>query len=162
MKAELFSSDFVMALFLFLIAIVIFEIFYSNLYSEINDYKIRNDLQAKVNSVADVLITSSGDPLYWDNNTVKIIGLFDSGLINLTKFEELKKIEYYTAKRMMGVRNYEIYIELKNKTGDVINNYKYGNKEDESANQVFYVKRLGLIDLNGNVTKAILYVGVWS
>jgi len=162
LKAELFSSDFIMALFLFLIAIAIFEIFYINLQAEINDYGIRDDIQSKVNGLADVLVTSTGYPKYWDNNSVKVIGLFNSGLINLTKFEELKKIEYYTAKRMMGVRNYEIYIELKNKTGDVINNYKYGNKEDESANQVFYVKRLGLIDLNGNVTKAILYVGVWS
>ena len=75
---------------------------------------------------------------------------------------ELQEIEYYTAKRMMGVGGYEIYIELKNKTGDVINGYTYGIKEGESANQVFYVKRLGLVDFNGNITKTILNLGVWS
>ena len=161
MKAEIFSSDFAMGLFLFLIGIITFELFYSNFHAEINDYSIRDDIQAKVNSIADTLLTSAGYPKYWDNNSVRVIGLFNSGLINLTKFEELQKIEYYTAKRKMGVGGYEIYIELKNRTEDVINSYTYGIKEDESAEQVFYVKRLGLIDLNGNITKAILNVGVW-
>jgi len=92
LKAELFSSDFTMALFLFLIAVVIFEIFYGNLHAEINDYKIRDDIQAKVNTIADVLVTSTGYPEYWNNDTVKVIGFFNSGLINLTKFEELQEI----------------------------------------------------------------------
>ncbi len=150
-----------MGLFIFLIGIVIFEVFYSNLYAEINDYGIRDDIQAKLNSIADFLATSTGYPEYWDNNTVKVIGLFNSGLINLTKFNELQKIEYHTVKKMMGAGSYEIYIEVQNETGDLINDYKYGTKEGENANQVFYVKRLGLIDWNGNVTKAILNVGVW-
>jgi len=162
LKAEVFSSDFVMGLAIFLIGMVMFEVFYGNLHSEINDYKIRDDIQAKVNSIADTLVTSTGYPEYWDNNTVKVIGLFSDGLINLTKFEELQKIEYYTAKRIMGVGGYEIYIEIRNKTEDVINGYTYGIKEGENANQVFYVKRLGLVDFNGNITKAILNIGVWS
>ena len=161
MKAELFSSDFVIGLFLFLIGIVIFEVFYYNLHTDINDYKVRDDLQSKVNSVADVLVTSTGSPEYWDNNTVKVIGLFNSGLINLTKFEELQKIEYYRAKRIMGIGGYDVYIEIRNETEDIIDGYSYGIKEGEDAEQVFYVKRLGLIDFNGNVTKVILNVGVW-
>jgi len=162
LKAEIFSSDFVTGLSIFLIGMIIFEVFYGNLHAEISDYKIRDDIQAKVNSIADVLVSSTGYPEYWNNDTVKVIGFFNSGLINLTKFEELQEIEYYTAKRMMGVGGYEIYIELKNKTGDVINGYTYGIKEGESANQVFYVKRLGLVDFNGNITKTILNLGVWS
>ncbi len=151
-----------MALFIFLIVMAISELFFSNLNAEINDYKTREDIQAKVNSIADVLLTSTGYPEYWNNDTVEIIGFFNSGLINLTKFDELKEIEYYTAKRIMGVGRYEIYIEIKNETGYLINDYKYGKKEDENSNQVFYVKRLGLVNFSGNTTKAILDVGVWS
>ncbi|NIO44692.1 MAG: hypothetical protein GTN36_04025 [Candidatus Aenigmarchaeota archaeon] len=161
MKAEIFSSDFVLGLSLFLIGLVIFEVFYGSLHAEINDYKIRDDIQAKVNSIADVLVTSTGFPEYWNNDSVKVIGFFSDGLINLTKFEELQKIEYYTAKRIMGVGGYEIYIDIRNKTDDIIDGYSYGIEEDESSSQVFYVKRLCLVDFNGNTTKAILNVGVW-
>lgn len=108
-------------------------------------------------------VTSTGDPEYWNSNNVKVLGFFNSGMINLTKFAQLKNIEYYTAKKIMGVGGYEIYIEITNETGSIINGtYWYGIKENENANQIFYVKRLGLIDFNGNVTKAILNVGVWS
>ena len=158
----MFSTDFVVGLTIFLMAIVVFESFYSNIDSGINNYKVRNDLQTKANSVADILATSPGYPNNWSNVTVKVIGLYDSGFLSLEKFSQLMKVEYYAAKSEMGVGGYEIYLEVTNSTGSVLGNYKYGHPVSENASQVFFVKRLGLANFNGNVTKVILNVGVWS
>jgi hypothetical protein len=157
-----FSTDFVVGLTIFLMAIVVFESFYGNLESGINNYKTRNDAQTKANSVADILATSPGYPNDWSNDTVEVIGLYDSGFLSLEKFSQLMKLEYYTAKRKMGVGGYEVWIEMQNISGSTLGSYKFGRPVDENASQIFSVKRLGLVNFNGNVTKAILNVGVWS
>jgi hypothetical protein len=162
LKAEVFSTDFVAGLTIFLMAIVIFESFYGNLESEIGNYKTRNDAQIMANRVADVLSTSPGYPQNWNSSNVKVIGLYDSGRFSLERFDQLKNINYNVAKTMMGLGFYNIYLEVTNSTGSMIGSYTYGSKEDENASQVFYVRRLGLVYFNGNITKAILNVGVWS
>jgi hypothetical protein len=162
LKAEVFSTDFIAGLTIFLMAVVIFESFYGNLDSEIGSYKVRNDAQTRANSVADILATSPGYPNNWNFANVETIGLYDSGFLSLDKFNQLMSVEYYTAKREMGVGGYEIYLEVTNSTGSILGNYKYGRPVGENASQVFFVKRLGLANYNGNVTKVILNVGVWS
>ena len=165
MKAELFSSDFVIGLSIFLIAIGVFGIYYEGLQNDIADYATRNDMQTKAINIADLLVTSSGEPHGWNSTNVKIIGLYDAGLINLTKFAELKNIEYYNAKRLLGVGGYEIYIEIKNATGYVLKNdsltYNFGKEKSENALQAFYIERYELSNLNGNITKTIIGVVVW-
>ncbi|OGI12114.1 hypothetical protein A3K64_02135 [Candidatus Micrarchaeota archaeon RBG_16_36_9] len=165
MKAEIFSSDFVIGLSIFLTAICVFGIFYISLQNDITDYKIRNEIQSKAIGIADLLVTSSGDPKYWNSNNVNVIGLYDDGLINLTKFEELKNIDYYTVKRFLGVGGYDLYIELKNSSGYVLTNgttvYEFGREESINASQTFYVERYGISRLNGNITKTIIGVVVW-
>jgi hypothetical protein len=162
LKAELFSSDFIIGLTVFLIALNVFAIYYTNLQNDVTDYKIRNEVQIKANNVANLLATSSGDPEFWDSTNVKVLGLQDSNMINLTKFDELKKIDYFVAKRMMGVGGYEFYVELKNETDQIIGNYTFGKTITSSALQVFYVERYGLASVNGTVSKIILGVAVWS
>ncbi len=165
MKAELFSSDFVIGLSIFLTAICIFGIFYTSLQNDIIDYEIRNEIQGKAINIADLLVTSSGDPKYWNSTNVNVLGLYDDGLINLTKFEELKNIDYYTAKRFLGVGGYDFYIELKNASSYVLTNgttvYEFGREKSSDASQTFYVERYGLTRLNGNITKTIIGVVVW-
>ena len=69
MKAELFSSDFVMGLSLFLTAIVIFELFYSNLHAEINDYKDYTEIVFEIPGMSeeDVIIefNNGGNQLFF-------------------------------------------------------------------------------------------------
>jgi len=166
LKAQIFSSDFIIGLTVFLTAMIIFEIFYASLQSDISDYAIRNDIQSKANNIANLLVTSSGNPQYWNSTNVKVLGLYDSGLINLTKFEELKNINYYAAKSLLGAGGYELYISLKNETGQVLRNdsitYDFGMESNENTLQAFYVERYGLTDLNGNITKTLIGVVVWS
>jgi hypothetical protein len=121
----------------------------------------------KAINVASLLATSSGYPQYWNSTTVQVIGLYDSGKFNLTKFEYLindtNKQKY---RGMLGTGAYNFLINLKNTTGDVIQKhgssytYSYGyplvNEE-----QVVIVKRLGLVSLDGNATKVTMEVVLW-
>ena len=164
MKAELFSSDFIISISIFFVALAIITFYYQNLQTDVYETNTRNDMYSKAIFAASLLAESSGYPQYWDNNTVKVIGLYDEGKFNLTKFEELKKIPYQTAKIMLGTGVYNFYIELKNVEGEVIEKpgviYSYGLPLN-NADQTVLVKRLGIVNLEENSTKVTMEVILW-
>ena len=165
MKAELFSSDFVISILVFLCALVIISFYYQNLQSDVYESSIRNEMFSKATNMASLLATTSGYPKYWNNTSVKVIGLYDDGKFNLTKFEELKKINFNTAKTMLGTGPYKIYIALRNETDDVIENqgisYSYGIAP-VNAEQVVLVKRLGIVKIEETSIKTTMEVILWS
>jgi len=165
MKAELFSSDFVISILVFLCALVIISFYYQNLQSDVYESNIRNEMFSKATNMASLLATTSGYPKYWNNTSVKVIGLYDDGKFNLTKFEELKKINFNTAKTMLGTGPYKIYIALRNETDDVIENqgisYSYGIAP-VNAEQVVLVKRLGIVKIEETSIKTTMEVILWS
>ena len=165
MKAELFSSDFVISILVFLCALVIISFYYQNLQSDVYESSIRNEMFSKATNMASLLATTSGYPKYWNNTSVKVIGLYDDGKFNLTKFEELKKINFNTAKTMLGAGPYKIYIALRNETDDVIENqgisYSYGIAP-VNAEQVVLVKRLGIVKIEETSIKTTMEVILWS
>jgi len=165
MKAELFSSDFVISILVFLCALVIISFYYQNLQSDVYESNIRNEMFSKATNMASLLATTSGYPKYWNNTSVKVIGLYDEGKFNLTKFEELKKINFNTAKTMLGAGPYKIYIALRNETDDVIENqgisYSYGIAP-VNAEQVVLVKRLGIVKIEETSIKTTMEVILWS
>jgi hypothetical protein len=121
-------------------------------------------MYSKAVNIASLLATTSGYPKYWNNTTVKVIGIYDSGKFNLTKFEELKKINYNSVKTMLGTGPYNIYIVLKNETGNTIEKsgvpYSYG-VTIANAEQIVLVKRLGVVSLEGTSIKTIMEVILW-
>jgi hypothetical protein len=165
LKAELFSTDFLISILLFLSVLVILGFYYGNLQNDIYQHYVRNDMQKKAINAADLLATSSGSPQFWDSNNVDVIGLHDSGKFNLTKFLELKKINYDTAKQMMGTGYYDLNISLKNETGSLIeiggNVYSFGLPLVDVKDAVS-IKRLGIADLESGNKKVILEVIVWA
>ena len=164
MKAELFSSDFIISILIFLSALVIITFYYQNLQSDVYESNIRNEMYSKAVNIASLLATTGGYPKYWNNTTVKVIGLYDTGKFNLTKFEELKKINYNSVKIMLGTGPYNIYIVLKNETGDTIEKsgvpYSYG-VTIANAEQIVSVKRLGVVSLEGTSIKTVMEVILW-
>lgn len=167
MKAELFSSDFIISILLFFTAITIITVYYQNLQSDVYEANTRNDMYSKAINIASLLAESGGYPHFWNSSNVKVIGLYDSGKFNLTKFEELKNMNYQTVKSMLGTGPYNVFISLKNVTGDIIEkpsmpsyNYSYGLNID-SAENVVLVKRLGIVNLEGNTTKVTMEVVLW-
>ena len=167
MKAELFSSDFIISIFIFLAAFLIITIYYENLQSDVYENSNRNDMMSKAIKVASLLAESSGYPQFWNSTDVQVIGLYDSGKFNLTKLEYLiNDTNYQTAKTMLGTGVYNFFISLKNTTGDIIEkpssnyDYSYGMPVTNSE-QTVLVKRLGVVNLGGNSTKVTLEVILW-
>ena len=167
MRAELFSSDFIISFFIFLSAFIIIAAYYQNLQTDITEASVRNDMYSRAINIASLLATTSGYPKYWDSNTVEVIGLYDSGKFNLTKFEELKNVSYSNATKMLGSSYYRLNISLINVTGNIIQKpndptffYTYGTSLS-NAEQIVLVKRLGVANLEDNVTKIIMEVILW-
>jgi len=174
-RAELFSSDFMISFFIFLSALIIIAAYYQNLQTDVSETSTRNDMYAKAINIGSLLATTSGYPQYWNSTSVQVIGLYDSGKFNLTKLEYLinhtddigtDDVNYQEARTKLGTGAYNFLISLKNTTGDVIQkpgsnyNYSYG-KPLTNEEQVMIVKRLGVVDLGGNVTKVTMEVILW-
>jgi hypothetical protein len=165
LRAELFSTDFIISILLFLSVLMILGFYYGNLQNDIYQQYMRNDMQKKAINVADLLATSSGNPDGWDATNVKVIGLYDKGKFNLTKFTELKKLSHETVKRMMGTGVYNLNISLKNETGSVVdiggNVYSFGLPLTDVINAIS-IKRLGIADVESENKKVILEVIIWE
>ena len=168
MRAELFSSDFIISFFIFLSALLIVNAYYRNFQTEISETSMRNDMYSKAINIASLLATSNGQPLYWNSSNVKVIGIYDSGKFNLTKFEELKKIPYQNATLKLGSGYYNLNISLaENNTEKILQNssdptylYTYGTSPDK-AEQIVVVKRLGVVSLGGTIREVTLEVLLW-
>jgi hypothetical protein len=164
LKAELFSTDFFISITIFLSIIIILGVYYENLQTDIFEYNVRNDMQTKAMNIADVLATTSGQPEFWNITNVKVIGLFDSGRFNTTKFEQLKNMNYGIVKSMMGIGSYELYVSLKNESGYIIESggttYSFGASLLD-VKEAMVIKRLGIAEFNSEVEKVIMEVIVW-
>lgn len=165
MRAELFSTDFIISIILFLSVIIILGFYYGNLQNDIYQQYTRNDMQKKAINVADLLAASSGSPHFWDAGSVEVIGLHDAGKFNLTKFLELKKINYDTVRQMMGTGIYKLNISLKNETGSIVefggDVYSFGTPLVD-VEEAVSIKRLGIADVESSNKKVILEVILWS
>ncbi|MFH0929209.1 MAG: hypothetical protein V1818_02510 [Candidatus Aenigmatarchaeota archaeon] len=165
MKAELFSTDFITSIILFLSVLLILIFYYNNMQNDIYQSYLLNDMQRKAISVSDLLATSSGNPEYWDATSVNVIGLHDAGKINLTKFLELKKLDHQDVKVMLGTGVYNLNISLKNETGATIDEggevYSFGLPLVNTKN-VVSIKRLGIADITSANKKVILEVILWG
>lgn len=164
MKGELFSSDFLISILIFLSVMTIVILYYQNMKTDVYETTVRNDMFSRAVGIANVLATTSGSPQYWESTDVSVIGLYDAGKFNLTKMEELQKMDYQNVRAMLGSGAYNIFIVFRNETGDVMERsgtqYSFGNSY-ENAEQIVSIKRLGAVRVDGSVKKAVLEVVLW-
>ena len=165
MRAELFSTDFIVSIILFLSIVVIVGFYYGNLQNDIYQQYVRDDMYRKAINAADLLVVSSGSPKYWDATNVEVIGLNDEGKINLTKFSELKNLDHQTVRQMMGTGIYNLNISLKDETGNFIKEddivYTFGLPLTNAKN-IISIKRLAIADLETENKKVIVEVILWA
>jgi len=165
LKAELFSADFFTSVLIFSLIILMLNMFYVDLQRDVYEYNKRNNMQTRAMNIASLLATTSGEPRVWNSTNVRVVGLNDAGFFNLTKFEELKKINYQKAKIILGSGGFEVYIALKNSTGSILEDggvqYSFGNPLT-NVEQSFVSKRLGLSEVGGENIKTIMEVVIWE
>ena len=117
-KAQIWYTDFMVAVLIFVIALVIYYEFITNL--SVKEQVILDELIADGKSISSSLV-SGGSPHNWTNETVTRIGITDGNhKINQTKIDVLYNMSYNDAHRVFGTR-FNFYIYFENSTNDRIN-----------------------------------------
>lgn len=122
MKGQMISIDSLIAMTIFTV-LISFVLFFGNTI----DYRASNieDLRfarEKLVDVSDQLITTSGDPIFWqiDGTAIKSFGLaYDDHKLSSTKllrFQNESDRDYNNFRRLLNIGRYDSYIELLNLT----------------------------------------------
>src|SRR3989344_7361296 len=107
MKGQLFSSDFIISVVIFSAAIMLLLPLWNDINYQIADAEAKKDLQIAVSSISDLLVKSPGSPSNWTPTDVKSLGLSNTRrVINLTKFESLRQLNYSAVKALLGIYQY--------------------------------------------------------
>ncbi len=153
-KGQIFSTDFLVASFIFLVVITILYLYWT--YSAVQLEETR-----RVNDITDVAYLTSnvwmrtGTPVYWDANSVIDIGLQNNHRINQTKLNSLNTIGYEKVRLMIGVPPYNFYMRIYDMNNNTI--FDFGNL-NLNADNIVKVKRIGIMN------SSIVYIDtvVWE
>lgn len=157
MKGEIFSSDLVISIVVFITTLLILGIYLTNTeYSISESYEIKN-IEETSYEIANQLATNPGYPSSWTPNNFEIIGLYDEPYINFTKFLYMKQIGYDDVKKSLGLKEHELFIELWNKNGKID---IFGKEPNGSL--VISTERFGISLINNTVQKIKLKVILWK
>ena len=118
MKGQLFSSDFIISVVIFSAAIMLLLPLWNDINYQIADAEAKKDLQIAVSSISDLLVKSPGSPSNWTPTDVKSLGLSNTRrVINLTKFESLRQLNYSAVKALLGIYQYNLTINITDEYG---------------------------------------------
>jgi len=81
--------------------------------SQARNSEDRKNMELMSVVISDTMMKTQGYPENWTFSDVKTIGFADSERnLNISKIKEFKKIDYMTAKKILGISNYNFYIEF--------------------------------------------------
>ena len=153
-KAQVWYTDFVVSVLIFVIALVIYFEYVNNLSKEEESNLEEMVMQAK--AVSNNLM-SEGYPFNWTADDVDIIGIVDSKRINQTKIEQFYSMNHSSAKIKFGeIQNYYFYLE--NRNGQKINVSGKNFAGREPINPTKLVKINRIIVYNSSTVKAVVQV----
>lgn len=153
-KAQLLSSELVIALIIFLIAISIFIFTWNLIFNSYTEEKQIKELEFAAKGISDKLIYSPGDPSYWENNYsagVNSLGLATSpGIFSGSKIWALSNMSssnYTFFKQKIGAGRFNVYIEIIDTSSSQII-YSFGIAPNKSDSSIIYtnIKRLGMLN----------------
>lgn len=154
-KAQVFSSDFLVACSVFLIALGIVYVYWLHAIQETNESEKMNDMIEKAYSISKIWFRE-GIPKYWNTSNVVDLGLANDHRINRTKRNNLEALGYENVSKLIGIGLYNYNFTLYNTSGSV--NYSFGLPPSNPENLI-KVKRVGLLD---DGTIVIIEVLVWD
>ncbi|MEM0473379.1 MAG: hypothetical protein QXF88_01500 [Candidatus Aenigmatarchaeota archaeon] len=152
-KAQVISSDFMLASVIFILIVSIIYLYWNNLSHKINEERrITGMIDAAF--LASNSLLSDGMPEYWNETNVVDIGLQNDHRINSTKLQMIDMMGYDKVKEMLGLNYYEFYFRIYDKSNQTI--YDFGRLSDSF--EIVKVKRYSIMDGN------IVYIDfmVWS
>ena len=149
LKAQLFSTDFLIGIAIFLVAFSLLTYYWTSTSNSIQQRNDQENLQFTAEYVSQLWF-SQGYPTGWTcipytSNCVQSIGLADAdGSFNWTKMWMLKnKVLYNNFQTKIGVTLQDIYFQVDNTT--VPNIYSFGTLR-AGAKNIVKVVRAGLLN----------------
>lgn len=153
-KGQIFSSDFLIASSIFLIAIAVIYIYWGYASAEIEESRITNDMIDKLYLASHVWFRE-GTPRYWDSSNVIELGLQSDHEFNQTKMSSLTTIEYQRTLTLLGVENYNIYYRVYDESNNTL--FEFGLFPYEAEN-VLRLKRVGILNQSIAMVDVILWL----
>lgn len=153
-KGQTFSSDFLIACVIFVLAFSILYVYWAYATLQIDETQKINEMIDKGYLVSQLWFRE-GIPEYWNTSDVIDLGLSNEHRFNQTKMNNLNDIGYEKNKYLMGIEIYDYYFRLLNSTNSTI--YTFGIYPS-NAEDVIKIKRVGI--LNGSIV--ILEAMIWK
>ncbi|MCX8179342.1 MAG: hypothetical protein N3E38_01215 [Candidatus Aenigmarchaeota archaeon] len=142
-KAQIFSSDFVFAVFIFLLTISIIYYLWVVKLHYIKEEREFEKMSYHAQIASNVWMRE-GFPKYWNISNIIDLGLQNDKRFNKTKMQMLNEIGYEKVKTLCALDEYELLLRVYDTENKTL--FEFGKLEE--AKNVVKIKRVGLLESN--------------
>lgn len=113
-RAQIWYTDFIVSVLIFVISLVIYYEFLTNISAR--EQEIIEELVADAKSISNSLV-SEGNPIDWNATSVIRMGITEGNMrINQTKLDDFYNLNYNISHRLFNTR-FNYYVFFENSTG---------------------------------------------
>ena len=171
-KGQIFSTDFIISIGIFIFILNVSILIWNNINSQIDQGEISNKFQTKLISTSTLLLETTGLPKNWEKLDPQIekkkisqIGLaIKSNVLSYEKITALKNLPYDDAKEIMGLETENIYIEILDASGNILNmngkDMKFGLLPINAEN-IYKISRPVIMENDDTQTIGVMNVILW-
>ena len=141
-RGQIFSTDFMFALSLFLIGVTMTLVTWRNYEFMLQQQKTQNEILRSAFLVSDIW-WSEGLPNRWNPSNVVSIGLMNDNVINTTKLQFLQSLGYERVKQLLNAQLYEIYFRVSDRENKTL--FEFGQPPVQ-PDFVSKVGRIGILN----------------
>ena len=142
-KAQLFSTDFLVACTIFILSVAILLIYWKYTNNKIVETSIINDLTERAYLISEIWFRE-GIPKYWNASNVIDIGLSNNYRFNRTKMDSLNDLPlgYENVSKMIGIEVYDYNFTVYDLRRNVV--YSFGEIPSNYDNLI-KIRRAGIL-----------------
>jgi hypothetical protein len=120
-KGQIFTSDFIISVFIFLTVFITANLLWVDLASQIKTDAEKTEMQTLSLTVSDILVKTPGVPTNWTTANVISLGLAsDENILNKTKILDFLAINYNRTRELLAMPGYNLYIVMKYRNGTIV------------------------------------------
>jgi hypothetical protein len=112
-RAQAWSFDFMASVTIFFLILVVLFFVWEYTAFQNTDQMVFNDMEDRALITVDTIIRVKGFPEDWNDSNVEVLGLAsEENVLNESKILMLVDMDYQTAKRLLGIYDYNFYFQL--------------------------------------------------
>jgi len=157
-KGQTFSTDFIIACTVFILAIAILLIYWRYTSNKISETKLISDMTERAYLISEICFRE-GIPKYWSASNVIDIGLSNDHRLNKTKMDSLNDplLGYKNVSKKIGAEIYDYKFRVINSTKDLIYEFPL-DPLPTSPDNLIKVKRIGILDGEIVILEAMVWI----